>query len=104
MAAFGDLCLENSKDARNKLVSMIPYKYLPDELLTMDDIYSYLNPFLSDLIKILTVPDVATRDIAREALGAELHPKLNPRVLKYLDECVIVLVFRRGLSYDFSTP
>lgn len=86
MAAFGGVCLENSREARNKLVSMIPYKYLPDELLAMDDIYPCLNPFLSDLNKILTIPDVATRDIAREALGAELHPRLYPRVLKHLDE------------------
>lgn len=86
MAAFGGICLENAKEARNKLVSMIPYKYLPDELLAMEDIYPYLNPFLSDLNRILTISCVATRDLAREALGAELHPKLYPRVLKYLDE------------------
>jgi neurofibromin 1 len=86
MAAFGGVCLEDAKIARNKLVSMIPYKYLPDELLGMEDISPYLNPFLSDLNKILTVPDVATRDIAREALGAELHPRLYPKVLKLLDE------------------
>lgn len=52
----------------------------------MEDIYTYLGPFLSDLNKILTVPDVATRDIARDALGAELHPGLYSRVLKTLDE------------------
>lgn len=86
MAAFGGICLENTKEARKQLVSIIPPKLLPDEISTMDNLYPLLHPFLSDLNKILTVRDVATRDIAREALGVELHPKLYPRALKYLDE------------------
>ncbi|KXN84411.1 Neurofibromin, partial [Leucoagaricus sp. SymC.cos] len=87
MAAFGGVCLENAKEARNKLVSMIPYNYLPDELLSMEtQIQPYLNMFLLDLNRILTVQDVATRDLAREALGAELSPRLYSRVVRYLDE------------------
>lgn len=78
--------MENTREARNRLIQIIPYKYLPDELMGMEDIYTYLGPFLSDLNRILTVPDVATRDIARDALGGELHPRLYSRVLKTLDE------------------
>jgi len=86
MAAFGDICLENTKEARKQLISIIPPKILPDEILTLDSLHPLLHPFLLDLNKILTVQDVATRDIAREALGVELHPRLCPRALKYLDE------------------
>lgn len=101
MAAFGGVCLENTRDARNKLVSIIPYRFLPDELLALEDIFQFLNPFLSDLNKILTIQDVATRDIARDALGAELHPRLYSKVIKHLDECVLGLNYGRVVGANY---
>ncbi|KAK2465915.1 hypothetical protein APHAL10511_001556 [Amanita phalloides] len=69
-----------------KLVSSIPRFYLPDSIRMSDDQVPLIDGFLSDLTDLLVSPDAHIRDTAKDALGAELGPKLYAKVLKYLDE------------------
>ena len=50
-----------------------------------------VGTFITNLTDLLVVPDTQIRDTARDALGAELSPRLFPKLLKHLDECVLPL-------------
>ena len=44
-----------------------------------------LSHFLRNLVDLLCDDSNQARDVAREALSNEAHPKLYPRILKRLD-------------------
>ncbi|KAF8635007.1 hypothetical protein AX15_000591 [Amanita polypyramis BW_CC] len=73
---------------RAKLTAFIPRLYMPDSIRVMDDPVPLIDAFLSDLTDLLVAPDAQVRDTARDALGAELGPKLYGKVLKYLEEAL----------------
>jgi hypothetical protein len=45
-----------------------------------------VTTFITDLTNLLIAPDTKIRDVARDALGAELSPRLYSKLLKHLDE------------------
>jgi hypothetical protein len=57
-----------------------------------------LNEFLEHLIDLLVSDNIFTREVARDALGAELSPRLYNRVFHYLEEHVLKLLLTWVLS------
>jgi hypothetical protein len=47
-----------------------------------------VETFVTDLTNLLVADDMQVREVARDALGAELSPRLYPRLIKHLDEYV----------------
>lgn len=64
---------------------MIPIRYLPDQLRSLRDPTELLSNFIAHLINLLLVDSTQARDLARDALSAEAHPRLYPRILRELD-------------------
>ncbi|PFH50162.1 hypothetical protein AMATHDRAFT_80979 [Amanita thiersii Skay4041] len=85
LCAFGGGNTTESNDY-TKLISKIPRRHLPDNIRVFDDYVPLIDGFLSDLTDLLVIPDMQIRDIAREALGAELGPKLYVKLLRFLDD------------------
>lgn len=56
-----------------------------------------VGTFITNLTDLLISPDTQIRDIARDALGTELSPRLYSRLLKHLDE----YVYRRSIIATF---
>jgi hypothetical protein len=52
----------------------------------MDDHVPLIDAFVSELTDLLVAPDAQIRDTSKDALGAELGPKLYGKVSKYLEE------------------
>lgn len=69
-----------------KLVAAIPRTCLPDSIRIMDDHVPLIDAFVSELTDLLVAPDAQIRDTSKDALGAELGPKLYGKVSKYLEE------------------
>lgn len=55
-----------------------------------------VGTFITDLTNLLVISDTQIRDVARDALGTELSPRLYSRLLKHLDEYVFWML-RRNL-------
>ncbi|KAM6496242.1 hypothetical protein JOM56_008948 [Amanita muscaria] len=68
-----------------KLVATIPRRNLPDGIRVLNDFLPLVDAFLSDLTTLLLTADAQIRDIAKEALGAELGPKLYGKLFGYLE-------------------
>lgn len=66
----------------------MPVKDLPDEMRNMQHPMSYVSSFVNELTKLLMSEDVQIRDVARDALGAEMSYRLYPRLLRHVDESV----------------
>jgi hypothetical protein len=45
-----------------------------------------VETFVTDLTNLLVADDRQVREVARDALGAELSPRLYSRLIKHLDE------------------
>ncbi|KAI0340881.1 hypothetical protein BDW22DRAFT_1485833 [Trametopsis cervina] len=84
LASFGSCCLGESHDP-HALAAIIPPRYLPDQLRVLRDPSDLLMNFISELINLLLADSSQARDLAREALSAEAHPRLYPRILRDLD-------------------
>lgn len=67
------------------LAAIIPARYLPDQLRVLRDPNELLTNFISGLIDLLLNDSTQARDLARDALSAEAHPRLYPRILRELD-------------------
>jgi neurofibromin 1 len=85
LAAFGSTVSRGTHDPRG-LTYIIPSKFLPDQMCTLKDPNMLLNFLLAYLIDSLVSEDLFIREVAKEALGTELSPRLFSRVFKYLDE------------------
>lgn len=68
------------------LSNIIPLRYLPDQLRVMRDPAGLLDHFLKELLNLLLSDSTQARDLAREALSTEAHPKLFTRIIKELDQ------------------
>lgn len=68
------------------LANVIPAYALPDSMRVIQNPVPLVTTFITDLTNLLMAPDMKIRDIARDALGAELSPRLYSKLLKHLDE------------------
>jgi hypothetical protein len=59
-------------------------RYLPDALRMLRNPKELLESYITELINLLVVENAQARDLAREALSAEAHPRLYPIILKGL--------------------
>ncbi|KAG6854445.1 hypothetical protein C0991_006524 [Blastosporella zonata] len=85
LAALGGTCVQENQDLTS-LVDIIPTHSLPDEMRAMQNPVPLVSTFMADLTNMLILPDTRIQDIARDALGSELSPKLYQKLLKLLDE------------------
>jgi hypothetical protein len=85
LAAFGGACVSEDQD-QAALTAIIPVQYLPDAMRAPQNPASLVESFISDLTNLLVVDSMQVREVAREALGSELSPRLYSRLLKHLDE------------------
>ncbi|GBE80125.1 hypothetical protein SCP_0213280 [Sparassis crispa] len=84
MTAFGSACIRDGHDP-SALTTTIPSYYLPDQMRVLRDPADLLSSFLTVLIDLLISDTVQHREVAREALSTEVHPRLYTRVFKELD-------------------
>lgn len=68
------------------LANAIPAHALPDKMRVIQNPVPLVTTFITDLTNLLVSPDTNVRDVARDALGAELSPRLYSKLLKHLDE------------------
>ncbi len=85
LTSFSASCLGETHDPA-ALAAIIPARYLPDQLRVLRDPADLLSDFLTDLINLLLAESGQARDVAREALSTEAHPRLYPRILKQLEQ------------------
>ena len=85
LASFGATCLVETHDP-SALAAIIPQRYIPDSLRILRDSKELLEGFISELIDILMVDSIPARELAREALSTEAHPKIYPTILAALSE------------------
>ncbi|KAF8872759.1 hypothetical protein BD779DRAFT_1679537 [Infundibulicybe gibba] len=85
LAALGGACVQDGQDL-TPLTEVIPENYIPDKMRVLQDPTPLVGNFIFDLTNFLMAPETQYRDTAREALGAELSPRLYSKLLKHLDE------------------
>jgi hypothetical protein len=85
LAAFGSACIEEGQNL-GALTSIIPQQYLPDQMRALKKPGILVETFVTDLTDLLVVDSMQVREVAREALGSELSPRLYSRLLKHLEE------------------
>jgi len=84
LAVLGGVCILDKQDI--SLANVIPPKYLPDKMRVIQNPLPLVEAFISDLINLLIASDMHIRDVARDALGSELSPRLYSKLLRSLDE------------------
>ncbi|KAH7887502.1 hypothetical protein F5I97DRAFT_2056906 [Phlebopus sp. FC_14] len=87
MAAFGGATVQE-QHSESALTNVIPAKYLPDQMRALRDPAELVNIFIEFLTGALIDDAVRVRDVAREALGSELSPRLFAKLFKHLHEIV----------------
>ncbi|KAF8450670.1 hypothetical protein L210DRAFT_3520995 [Boletus edulis BED1] len=85
LAAFGGATVQDEHEP-GALTSVIPAEYLPDEMRVLRDPGELVNIFIEFLTAALVDDTIRVREVAREALGSELSPRLFARLFKHLDE------------------
>ena len=85
LASFSAACFRENHDP-GALAAVTPPLFLPDSLRYLQDPAELLTKFLQDLVNLLLADSGQARDVARDALSTEAHPRLYPRILKYLDQ------------------
>jgi hypothetical protein len=85
LAAFGGACIDEDQNL-GALTSIIPQQYLPDQMRALKNPGLLVETFVTDLTDLLVVDSMQVREVAREALGSELSPRLYSRLLKHLEE------------------
>jgi len=85
LAAFGGVCVLEDHDP-SALVNVVPAQYLPDEMRVLQNPMSMMSTFITDLTDLLIADSVRVRDVARDALGIELSPRLYGRLFRHLEE------------------
>ncbi|KAL0070247.1 Ras GTPase activating protein ira2 [Marasmius tenuissimus] len=88
LAATGGACIDDKSTPPVSLNSLIPMKYLPDQLRTLENPGHHVYNFVNNATAFLLADDPQIRDTAREALGSELSPRLYTKVLTYFDVVV----------------
>jgi len=85
LAAFGGATVQDEHEP-GALTAVIPAEFLPDEMRVLRDPGELVNVFIEFLTAALVDDDIRVREVAREALGSELSPRLFARLFKHLDE------------------
>lgn len=85
LAAFGGTCVVENHDS-SALLSVIPAQFLPDEMRVLQNPTSMVSTFITELTDLLIAEAAPVREVAREALGSELHPRLYARIFRHLEE------------------
>jgi neurofibromin 1 len=85
LASFGGACILEDHDP-SALLNVIPAQYLPDEMRVLQNPMTIVSTFITDLTALLIADSVKVRDVARDALGSELSPRLYGRLFKHLEE------------------
>lgn len=85
LAALCGPCVHDNLDL-NLLANVIPHRELPDEMRALQNPTPLVHAFVAQLTKMLMSEDIQLRDVARDALGAELSPRLYSRLLKHVEE------------------
>lgn len=85
MAAFGGATVQDEHEP-GALTAVIPAEFLPDEMRVLRDPGELVNIFIEFLTAALVDDAIRVREVAREALGSELSPRLFARLFKHLDE------------------
>lgn len=87
LAAFCAVCVQENHDP-SALTSVIPTQYLPDELHNLANPITMVSTFITDLTDLLIAESAQIREVARDALGTELSPRLYGRLFRHLEELV----------------
>ena len=85
MAAFGGATVQDEHEP-GALTAVIPAEFLPDQMRVLKDPGELVNIFIESLTGHLVSESIRVREVAREALGSELSPRLFARLFKHLDE------------------
>ncbi|TFK62722.1 hypothetical protein BDN72DRAFT_964371 [Pluteus cervinus] len=85
LAALSGACVHEDLQLTS-LSAVIPAQFLPDEMRVLQNPVPLVTNFITHLTNLLVSPDHQVREVARDALGMELSPRLYGRLLKYLDE------------------
>ncbi|KAH8096624.1 hypothetical protein BXZ70DRAFT_945419 [Cristinia sonorae] len=100
MAAFGSVGAKEGHDS-SSLTTLIPATFLPDQMRVLRDPQDLLTIFLTEIVNLLVSDSIPAREVAREALGAELSPRLYTRILKELDQ--VLHQVTEGETIDWSS-
>jgi hypothetical protein len=85
LAAFGGVTVQDKHEPA-ALAAAIRPEYLPDEMRVLRDPADLVTIFIEYLTGALIDDVVRVREVAREALGWELSPRLFSKLFKHLDE------------------
>ena len=101
LAAFGGVCVEEDHDP-SALTSVIAAQYLPDELRVLQNPSTMVSSFITDLTDLLIAESAQVREVARDALGTELSPRLFGRLFRHLEESVMTRRALLPITYPFD--
>ncbi|KAL0949203.1 hypothetical protein HGRIS_009281 [Hohenbuehelia grisea] len=87
LAALGVACLRDDPNMQ-PLSAVVPLHQLPDRIRIPPNHTSAVGQFMTELTAMLMVENAQVRDVAREALGAEISPRLYPKLIKYIDNVI----------------
>lgn len=85
LAAFGGVCVLENHDP-SALTSVVPAQYLPEEMRVLQNPMTLVSTFITDLTDLLIAESAQVREVARDALGTELSPRLYGRLFRHLEE------------------
>jgi hypothetical protein len=87
LAAFGGVTVQEKHDP-GALTAAIPPEFLLDDMRSLRDPADLVALFIEFLTGALIDDVVRVREVAREALGSELSPRLFSKLFRHLDEWV----------------
>jgi neurofibromin 1 len=102
LATFGGVCVQEDYDP-SALTSVIPPQHLPDELHVQDPM-AMVSTFINDLTDLLIAESTQVREVARDALGNELSPRLYGKLFRHLEELVITNRSFLAITYLLNVP
>lgn len=87
LAAFASACAPTNFDPSG-LTAIIAPQFLPDEMRVLKDPSDLAETFIISLIDLIVADSVHARDVARDALGSELSPRVYPILFRHFSEYV----------------
>jgi hypothetical protein len=85
LSAFGGVTVQEKHEPA-ALAAAIPPEFLLDEMRVLRDPTDLVTIFIEFLTGALIDDVIRVREVAREALGSELSPRLFSKLFKHLDE------------------
>ncbi|KAG2156346.1 hypothetical protein DEU56DRAFT_231415 [Suillus clintonianus] len=98
LAAFGGVTAQEKHDP-GALTAAIPAEFLLDDMRALRDPADLVTIFIEFLTGALIDDVVRVREVAREALGSELSPRLFSKLFKHLDEITRNITAGAGLEF-----